>query len=367
MNGQWRYEIGGDRPGQMILDVDHLGDHYEGYAFIIYDHAIPGMLAQISTKDLSTVQKISTPIDLVNPTNSTALNRADVEQAYPGQYPSTLTATLTLKSRALHVDWETDLGRRETLKFPKSEATRPSAIRPDRSIRTWTKFKEYCASLEPNRFIFRGQGGTWRLRTAFHRTGRRSFIRYRNFDLPELHRALTGRTKHFFDLTDGDQFGAFLNLAQHHGFPTPLLDWSRSPFVAAFFAYRDARWDINDQGPVRIFVFDQAAWRRDFRQLISLMLQGPHISLLNPYAIENERALPQQALSMVTNLDDVEGYIVSKMIQRSTKYLTVIDLPYRERLAALRELAMMGITSGSLFPGLDGACRELRERLFDHA
>jgi hypothetical protein len=30
----------------------------------------------------------------------------------------------------------------------------------------------------------------------------------------------------------------------------------------------------------------------------------------------------------------------------------------------MKELALMGITAGSLFPGLDGACEELRERLF---
>jgi hypothetical protein len=31
----------------------------------------------------------------------------------------------------------------------------------------------------------------------------------------------------------------------------------------------------------------------------------------------------------------------------------------------MRELGYMGITAGSLFPGIDGACEELRERNFD--
>jgi hypothetical protein len=30
----------------------------------------------------------------------------------------------------------------------------------------------------------------------------------------------------------------------------------------------------------------------------------------------------------------------------------------------MRELSVMGITAGSLFPGLDGACEELKERFF---
>lgn len=40
-------------------------------------------------------------------------------------------------------------------------------------------------------------------------------------------------------------------------------------------------------------------------------------------------------------------------------------LPRRDRRQAMNELSYMGITAGSLFPGLDGACEELKERNFE--
>jgi len=39
-------------------------------------------------------------------------------------------------------------------------------------------------------------------------------------------------------------------------------------------------------------------------------------------------------------------------------------LPVRERKLVIRGLSYMGITAGSLFPGLDGACEEFAQRNF---
>jgi hypothetical protein len=111
-------------------------------------------------------------------------------------------------------------------------------------------------------------------------------------------------------------------------------------------------------------MFDRAQWEKDFAQLQSATLLPPHFSILEALTIENSRALPQQALSSVTNIDDIEDYIARKEHESGNNYLDVIDLPFSERRQVMRELSLMGITAGSLFPGLDGACEELRGRFF---
>ena len=72
---------------------------------------------------------------------------------------------------------------------------------------------------------------------------------------------------------------------------------------------------------------------------------------------------PQQSISSVTNIDDIESYIRS-LESEERRYLHIVNLPLKERPLVMRELSMMGITAGSLFPGFDGACEELRERHF---
>lgn len=89
-----------------------------------------------------------------------------------------------------------------------------------------------------------------------------------------------------------------------------------------------------------------------------------HITIAEFMAIENERLIPQQAVTMVTNIDDIETYIKQKEAECGLQFLAAVDLPYCERRNVVRELSYMGITPGSMFPGLDGACAELKERNF---
>ncbi len=90
-----------------------------------------------------------------------------------------------------------------------------------------------------------------------------------------------------------------------------------------------------------------------------------HVSVIEFLAIENERWIPQQSATTITNVDDIESYIKAREDKANCKYLTAIDISYKERNKIMEELGFMGITAGSMFPGLDGACEELREKFFD--
>jgi hypothetical protein len=116
---------------------------------------------------------------------------------------------------------------------------------------------------------------------------------------------------------------------------------------------------------VRIFVLDGRQWNNDWERSPVIAPAFLHLTLLEPLAINNPRALPQQSVSVVTNVDDIETYVKEREKQRGANYLSAIDLPVTERRRVMQELALMGINAGSLFPGLDGACEQLRERYFD--
>jgi len=374
LNGQWVGTYAGSTTGTIVINIDEQPQNCVGEAFLVDDNrTAPALVAFFTTPKKENQFHFRT--DLINWFDATALGgfggfvaRELIAPKYPQDTAFSKYADVEAAwdKDALSLSWSTDIGTTGKCMLPRSAAGRPSEL-VARSL-NWSEYKEYVSSLTTKRHLFRGQTAPFRLRTSFHRSGRAHLHRFLTQDIPALHKNLSARTRHFFNLLVPDENGAFFNLVQHHGYPTPLLDWTYSPYVAAFFAYRRitkgkaAKAGENDK--VRILIFDQTQWRIDWNQLPLLIRPGLHVSIGEFVAVENERMIPQQAASTITNADDMETYIKSKEAD-GKKYLWAIDMPVAERGRVMSELSYMGITAGSMFPGLDGACEELKERNFE--
>lgn len=370
MKGQWIGPYSGSNSGRILLDIDDCGDFLDGVAYLIDDdQELPTFRAIFRTRGHGVKFKTALgssdfyPVDRVT---GNILSTVDVARLYPNVViPSSTSIEIEWDTKNLNLEWATNIGTWGHCSIIQNDPQRPSNFKS--KVGSWKSFKAKVAGRPLRRHVFRGQNVVARLRTSFHRNGRVNLLRFLNVDIPAVHKHLSARTKHYFNLSNPDENGAFLSLIQHHGYPTPLLDWTYSPFVSAFFAYRGISSEEAKKNPknkVRILMFDKEEWQRDMRSLDHLSVAFPHFSLMEFVSINNERMIPQQGISSVTNLDDIESYIGFCEKTTGKKYLQVFDLPWRERDAVVADLSAMGITAGSLFPGLDGACEEMKERMF---
>ena len=366
MKGQWIGLYTGSAEGRLMINIDEVDDHYE---VVVYanpkDKLIPSSVAYITTKNKNKNQKTTAYINPVDPRNGNQYKWEEIKNLYPPEVMHSDQAEVTFKVRSgkLHVKSTSDIGLEleSTLTKPSDDVESKVSGRK----MSWKQFKAHVSRISKSKYLFRGQKEPWRLRTSFHRRGRYRINRFIQYDVTRLHQRLSAITSHYFDLTVPDQNGAFFNLLQHHGYPTPLLDWSFSPYVAAFFAFRDHPIKYDGEGEIRIYIFDNEAWQKRYPQIQVIDPPFPHLSVMSFIAINNPRLVPQQAVTTVTNIDDIEAYLIDRESESKNQYLTAIDIPAKDREKAMQDLKFMGITAGSMFPSIDGVCEELRENNFD--
>ncbi len=368
ISGQWVGNFNGAGEGWGIINIEAKDGLLHCYAYLLNMKGdLPSSCSYFTLEDGQAEYKVENrPVQVINkhdfmvvPSFST---QDYITENFPGVvFPDTANLNIIFKEDELLVNVVTDIGTTVECKLSRQHV---KGYKLTGTGLTWNEFKEYVSQVDYRKVAFRGQADSWPLRTSFHRNGRYDVQVYSNKDIPMLHRQLSNLTSHYFNLKDPEHNGAFFNLLQHHGYPTPLLDWSYSPYVASFFAFGKLNakdiFESDKDRKVRIYLLEVEKWKVDFLQFYNIYDCRTHLSIGEYISLGNNRAMPQQALTTLTNIYDIEGYLY-QWGGYTDKYLKAFDISVQEAPQVMRDLTMMGITYGSLFPGLDGTCQDLKK------
>ena len=243
-------------------------------------------------------------------------------------------------------------------------------------IESWDHYLGLVSSQPLREWAFRGQrDATWQLWPTISRELRNRGVIGR-FWTDQEHRLIwifQRKALHFLErvpeVADTPQWMA---LMQHHGGPTRLLDFTWSPYVAAFFALESsvsdaAVWAINTPklgtnayGPN----FPPSSRPPSPNEVLSEMGldDADDVAIGEPY-FKNRRVVAQSG-TFAWPFDITRP--LDAILSRTEGVIAKLVLPASIRREGLRELYRMNITYATLFPDLDGLARSLAFELEHH-
>jgi hypothetical protein len=253
-------------------------------------------------------------------------------------------------------------------------------------VASWDEFLRLITSAPYSNWAFRGERhAKWPLHTSLSRYFTDFGVHAQAWPEQEgrILRIFKRKAHQYLQQPPGlnDDF-QWLALMQHHGAPTRLLDFTWSPYVAAFFALERATdeaavWALNPRE-----LGSRAARGQGTKSRITLPEMDPRI----PGNFERYFLKGNQAFIWVGEPDTMNRRLIA---QSGTFAMPgVLDVPLEEILSrypepenmiakfvlsadklrdtGLRELYRMNITYATLFPDLDGLARSLAYELEFH-
>lgn len=190
----------------------------------------------------------------------------------------------------------------------------------------------------------------------------------------------------FVNSIDSNDYKGWLEIAQHYGVPTRLLDFTENPLISLYFACvhnldKDGVvWLINEYAFNQIIANNYGPMLiKDLMFIINsiitneiLMPQGiskyEYPLIYKPYYRE-ERMNLQSSLFMLWGHNQREleelmpkNYMNLDSIPNPESIMGKIKIPREEKQNILAQLNMMGINEKSIYPGLDGIGKYIRKK-----
>ena len=243
-------------------------------------------------------------------------------------------------------------------------------------LETWEAFLELVSHPPYSHWAFRGERDErWPLFSSLSRYLQNSGVAPAAWSEQEARilRIFKRKAHQFLDKPpDWDDDFQWLALMQHHGAPTRLIDFTWSPYVAAFFALErtvgdGVVWAMNParvdssraSTPVRTDPRLKGNFQRHF-------LKGKRrfIWMGEPHTM-NRRLIAQSGTFAVPGVLDVA---IEDMLTDADQenILAKCVLTHAVREVGMRELYRMNITYATLFPDLDGLAKSMGYELEYH-
>lgn len=225
-----------------------------------------------------------------------------------------------------------------------------------------------------SRYVFRGlSDARYGLRTGLGRDGAEELAL-------EAHMLRNFRKYAQRSAVPGDSVWNWIALAQHHGLPTRLLDWTYSPYVALHFATEELAhfdrdgiiWLVNyhetnrtlparlrtllEREGADVFTPELLASAASTLEEFDALADEPFVAFIEPPSFD-ERIVNQFALfSLLSGAPSG----MERWLARHPGTVRRIILPASLKWEVRDKLDQAGITERVLYPGLDGLSRWLK-------